>query len=72
MNELDVDLDSLPANFDTYHAVAGNHPGAVKHAWGFTVCGGNAGYRSVLGNGFCLSAVNRISFQAKKTKYAPP
>ena len=25
--------------------MAGNHPGAVKKAWGFTVCGGNAGYR---------------------------
>ena len=40
-----VDFETLPKNFDTFHAIASGFPDIVKKKWGFTICAGTAGYR---------------------------
>ena len=45
-----IDIEALPENFDSIHAVAGDHPPDIKEQWGFTVCGGLGIYRPTLAN----------------------
>lgn len=38
-------LDDLSPNFDAFHADATTWPRSVSKKWGFTLCGGIAGYQ---------------------------
>ena len=45
-----VDLEKLPGEFDSFHALAGGFPDSIFQKWGFTFCGGLGFYRSTPGN----------------------